>query len=260
MRSLRLLAFVVAIAALPARASTDYTDIWWAAGGTESGWGVNFAQQQNSIFATFYIFGPSGTPVWYTALLTRTSGDTFSGSVYVSTGTWFGAAWTPPPAATAVGTAEFSALTAYRGTFTYRIDTVPVAKTIERFPFLALSIDGTFLGAVGGTYTGNCASGTPSTFVDTRQFVVAQSGNPGTVTIDFIEAVSPFDVICRMQGTGLRFGRLITVPAANYICAGLPTIPVDVKSIQPLDDGVEIHWEANDSGCIERGRAAAVKQ
>jgi hypothetical protein len=37
--------------ALPAQAD-DYTDIWWA-GSAEDGWGVNFIQSQDFIFATF---------------------------------------------------------------------------------------------------------------------------------------------------------------------------------------------------------------
>lgn len=248
------------MAASPVRASTDYTDIWWAAAGAEAGWGVNFAQQQNSIFATFYIFGPSGAPVWYTALLTRSFGETFTGQVFVSTGTWFGAPWITPPPAAAVGNATFIATTPYRGTLSYTIDSVPASKTIERFAFLRVSVDGTYLGAAGGTYTGSCPSGTPPTFIDTRQFVVSQSGNPGTVTIDLVQSVSPFNAVCRMQGAGTQFGRVIAIPNADYICSGFPTIPVNVTSLRPLDDGIEFHWEANDAGCIEKGRAAGVTQ
>ena len=38
-------------------------------GGTpsESGWGVNFVQSDNFIFATFFIYGPNNQPIWYTA-------------------------------------------------------------------------------------------------------------------------------------------------------------------------------------------------
>ena len=39
------------LAAAPARALADYTDTWWAAGGAEAGWGVNFTQQNRFIFA-----------------------------------------------------------------------------------------------------------------------------------------------------------------------------------------------------------------
>ncbi len=233
--------------------------IWWAAGGGESGWGINFAHQQNAIFATFYIFGPSGDPVWYTALLAQGAGETFSGAVYAARGTWFGAPWTTPPPATDVGTATFTAISPSRGNFSYRIGTTNVVKTIERYTFYAASIDGTYMGAIGASYTGTCD---PSTlpFAETRQIVVAQSGNPGTVTIDFNDSSPPFALLCRIQGTGSPFGRLIAVPNALYTCTGFPTIAVNVQSIRPLDDGIEIHWDANDSGCVEHGRAAAVKQ
>jgi hypothetical protein len=261
MRLLRSLAAALALfAALPAGASTDYTDIWWAAGGAEPGWGVNFAQQEHAIFATFYIFGPSGAPVWYTALLTRTFGETFTGPVHASSGTWFGAPWVSPPPATAVGSAMFIASSPHRGAFNYRIDTVQVARTIERFAFVPLSIDGAYLGANAGAYSGNCPASTPATFIDTRQLIVSQSGNPGTVTIEFRQAVSPFASVCTMEGAGTQFGRMITIANGSYICPGFPTIPVTVQSIRPLDDGIEMRWEADDAGCVERGRAAGVKQ
>ena len=37
----------------------------------EGGWGVNFVQSDQFIFATFFIYGPDNQPIWYTAQLTR---------------------------------------------------------------------------------------------------------------------------------------------------------------------------------------------
>src|SRR5919108_6661927 len=153
MRSLRIaaLAFTL-LAALPARATIDYTDIWWAAGGTESGWGINLAQNANAIFATLYIYNTARTPVWYTILLTRTVGETFTGTVYASSGgAWFGSpTWTPPNPAVPVGSAVFVGQTPYRGLLTYSIDTVQVTKTIERTTLVPINVAGTYLGAVTG--------------------------------------------------------------------------------------------------------------
>jgi len=111
------------------QAKVDFTDIWWAAGGTESGWGANFAQTGDFIFVTFFIYGPSGEPVWYTAQLQRTAGDSFSGGVYVVSGTWFGSSFfppVPPSGVFLVGDATFTATSSHRGTLRYRIDTVTV--------------------------------------------------------------------------------------------------------------------------------------
>ncbi len=74
-RDLRSLAFaltlaVVALTPAAARAQ-DYTDIWWNAGGTESGWGVNFVQNENIVFATFYIYDVNRQPMWYSAAMTE---------------------------------------------------------------------------------------------------------------------------------------------------------------------------------------------
>ncbi len=64
------LGFALSLAAVPpAAAATDYTDIWWNA--AESGWGVNFVQSDQFMFATFFVFGQGGTPTWYTGQLNR---------------------------------------------------------------------------------------------------------------------------------------------------------------------------------------------
>src|SRR5207302_403342 len=35
-------------------ATTNYQDLWWHVGGTESGWGVNIAQQGDTMFLTWF--------------------------------------------------------------------------------------------------------------------------------------------------------------------------------------------------------------
>ncbi len=70
--------------------ATNYQDLWWAASGTESGWGVNFAHQGDSVFLTWYTYDSGGAPLWlsaltqrqgatnvYTGALLRTSGPRF---------------------------------------------------------------------------------------------------------------------------------------------------------------------------------------
>ena len=37
-------------------AATNYQDLWWVANGGESGWGINFAHQGDSVFATWYTY------------------------------------------------------------------------------------------------------------------------------------------------------------------------------------------------------------
>ena len=40
--------------------ATNYTDMWWAAGGVESGWGINFAHESDILFATWFTYDYTG--------------------------------------------------------------------------------------------------------------------------------------------------------------------------------------------------------
>ena len=40
--------------------ATNYTDMWWAAGGVESGWGINFAHEGDTLFATWFTYDSTG--------------------------------------------------------------------------------------------------------------------------------------------------------------------------------------------------------
>ena len=248
-----------------AHAKVDYTDIWWAAGGTESGWGANFAQTGDFIFVTFFIYGPDGMPFWYTAQMGRTSGETFFGPVYAVTGTWFGAPIFPPVPqknAVVVGDATFVASNSVRGTLRYRIDTVNVIKSIERQSTVGLSVEDTYIGGISGTVSGSCPAGTPGSFRNAMQIRVEQTVS-NNVRIEFsgADTTNLGRFVCAMQGNAVQNGKVLYVSSASYQCAtGLNTI-AEIESIRQLDDGIEAHWRANlGGGCVERGRLAGVRQ
>ena len=65
-----LFALSIGAASNLARA-TDYADLWWNP--TESGWGLQTAQQGNSMFITFYVFGPDRNGTWFNGLMFATT-------------------------------------------------------------------------------------------------------------------------------------------------------------------------------------------
>ncbi len=71
MKHLRaLLVAVLSLLCLPAGPAAaasgyDMSDLWWNP--AESGWGIQFVQQRDVIFATLYVYDASGAPVWYVA-------------------------------------------------------------------------------------------------------------------------------------------------------------------------------------------------
>jgi hypothetical protein len=258
MRILRLLLITLTLAsALPARAATDYTDIWWNAGGTESGWGVNLAQNGDTIFATFFIYGPTNAPTWYVAVLNRTIGETFTGTVFFNTGgSWFGAPTWVPPAESVAGTASFVAQSPQRGMLTYTIGSTNVAKTIERQPLAPLNIAGTYLGAITVRRDG-CTP--PPTIFELDQFVVTQSAS-GTVAIDQLSTTDGA-LICRMEGTGVQYGGIIDIADADYNCPGAYRLRAHVIGLRPTATGFEARWFADfGGGCTETGNMTGATQ
>jgi len=116
----------------------NYQGLWWAASGTESGWGVNFVHQGDQVFATWYTYDTSGNAWWLSMLAGRTSstGSTYTGTIFQTTGSPFNAQPFPPvtPAANlpvGTGTVSFSGYNT--GSFSYTVNGVTQTKAIARF-------------------------------------------------------------------------------------------------------------------------------
>jgi hypothetical protein len=116
----------------------QFQDLWYAPGGSESGWGVNVTQQGDILFAAWFTYDANGRGMWAVGpRLERTSGDTFAGPLYRTTGPAFSAnPWNPAGvAATEVGTATFAFTGPDAGTFSYTVQGVSQSKAIARQVF-----------------------------------------------------------------------------------------------------------------------------
>src|SRR4029077_13993209 len=61
--------------------ATNYQDLWWAApGGSESGWGINFTHQGDTIFATWFTYA-AGKPLWLIAVAGKKSDKVYDGPI-----------------------------------------------------------------------------------------------------------------------------------------------------------------------------------
>ena len=116
----------------------NYTSLWWDP--EESGWGINFNQQGDTVFGTLFTYDASGQPMWLVMSAGRKQpGRVFSGELYRTTGPAFNAQpFTPigPANITQVGTmtvgfaGDFAALT-------YTVNGTTVNKTLRRQAFAA---------------------------------------------------------------------------------------------------------------------------
>ena len=115
--------------------ATNYTDLWWSA--AESGWGVNFTHQGDTIFATWFTYDMSGNPWWLVAVLNKTAADVYSGTIWTEIGPPFNsAAWNANPVTdTEVGTASVTIANGNAATFTYTMNGKTRTKAITRQVF-----------------------------------------------------------------------------------------------------------------------------
>jgi hypothetical protein len=106
--------------------AVNYQGLWWAApAGSESGWGINFAHQGNTIFATWFTYGFDNKPLWLAVVAVKTAPGVYSGSLFTTTGPPFNAVPFDPSQVveTTVGTATFTFTDDNHGAFQYTVDT-----------------------------------------------------------------------------------------------------------------------------------------
>ncbi|HXF77524.1 MAG TPA: S53 family peptidase [Usitatibacter sp.] len=131
--------FVAAFNTVPNPVPTlNYQGLWWASpAGSEAGWGINFAHQGDTIFATWFTYDSAGNGNWLVMTAPKTAANTYAGTLYTTTGPAFSASPFDPAqvAATAAGNATLTFSDANNGTFRYTVGPVTQSKAITREKF-----------------------------------------------------------------------------------------------------------------------------
>ncbi len=239
--------FAAATTAGASTVTTNFSDLWWTP--AESGWGLNIAQQADTMFITFYVFGPNNQPIWYTALLNyqgvQTDGSAmFNGDVFQSSGPYFGGPFNTAFVTTdRAGTAIFQASTPTTGTLTYRIGNVFVEKQIERFTLRTDTLAGSYIGGLSDI-TSNCQVPTNNGFrsEDSGIFTVAQVGN----------AVTMHSPSCTYSGNFHQDGQTGRVDG-NYTCTSGALGTISFFDLRAEVGGVMGRYTGHGSNCDFNG-------
>lgn len=255
--------------ALPARATTfsvDFTDIWWNA--NEDGWGVTVSQQGDTIFATFFIYGPDKSARWYSAAIFPVAGPasvvSFTGDMYLSSGSYFGDPTFTKTPATKVGTATMAFNSATTGTLTYTIGGVAVTKQIVRQTFAGNSLAGTYFGGVTSDRTSCSNSAQNGQFDITGVLLVTQTGSSVYMETDFPDGNGGTGA-CAYRGNYTPQGRVGTISSGTWSCVvGNSTVVQGVSfSMTNIDgqlNGFHATFVASDqAGCVYNGRFGGIR-
>jgi hypothetical protein len=119
-------------------AAANYQGLWWnAPAGSESGWGINFAHQADTIFATWFTYDTTGYAWWLSMTANKTVEGTYSGTLLRTSGPAFNAIPFDPTKVTRtpVGTGTLIFSDADTGRFAYTVEGVQQTKTLTRQVF-----------------------------------------------------------------------------------------------------------------------------
>jgi hypothetical protein len=117
--------------------ATNYQDLWWVAGGAESGWGLTVTHQGDIIFAVWFTYDVDGTPLILSTTAAKSAPGVYSGTLYRTSGPAFSAVPFNPAGVvrTPVGTMTLTFANGNAGLFAYSVNGVAQTKAITRLLF-----------------------------------------------------------------------------------------------------------------------------
>ena len=205
-----LLGLSVLVASVAHAMVTDFSDLWWNA--AESGWGMQLVRGGDATFATLFVYGVSERPTFFTATLASADGA-WKGTLYETTGPWFGAAGSDPAKVTvrAVGLLSFTPVTSESATLTYSVDGTSVTRSVTRQTLRIENLSGTYPIATQRTAT-HCPdseSNRETLALETAAVVHAGSA----ITVQWASGGRS----CRLTGSYMQAGR-IGAAQTSYAC------------------------------------------
>jgi hypothetical protein len=252
--------------ALPASASTfsvDYTDLWYIP--AESGWGLNLIQQNNTLFATLFVYGSDNTPRWYVASeVSGSNGTNFSGALYSTVGPYFGGAWNSAAyTPTLVGSISIAFNTPTTATVTYVVNGVTVTKSVQRQTWKGENLTGNYLGGLTANASSCNNGGNGPILVFGAPVTVAHNtSNQATqIVVNFTTSAGAASV-CTFTGTYGQAGKLGSLNG-NWSCtvggSAFNNGPFTMTELQATNRGFTARFQGSDQFCQYAGNFGVVR-
>jgi hypothetical protein len=253
-----LIGLVAAICAVSRAAPgpTDYTDHWWNP--DESGWGVQFVQQVDVIFATIYVYDRQSSPDWYAAALWPGAGGAWKGDLYATRGPWFGGPFDSTGVAKQrVGDMTVTFASSSRGTLSYSVDGVPVTKAIERYTMRTADVSGGYMFWMNAT-TSACGGYPAQSGALAALGDITHSG--GTLSAQMQLIAADGTLVCEFSGRYAQSGKLARTDG-TYTCEGGASGTYSMSDLETAPDHMcgELTMRNNANGCTLSATFASVR-
>jgi len=215
--------------------SIDVSDLWWNP--SESGWGLNLAQQGDTAFATLFVYGSDGLAHWYSASSLRRGGSgaslVFSGTLQESTGPAQPGTFDASKVVRRdVGSMQLVTSGDNAAQLTYSVNGVTVQKSVQRLTTKAANASGEYVGFRSAT---GCGTGTDPLSNNAASLRVLQSPSQFTLISTVLNET------CTYVGTPDQRGR-ITGVKGTFSCSGqTPPGQFEITSMNVTYQGFVAH-------------------
>jgi len=190
------------------------------------------------------------------------SQTSFSGTLYQTTGPYFGGPFNPAAVnAPPVGSMTVAFNSPDTGTLSYTVNGVSVVKSVQRQSFRTDNLTGHYLGGLTATGTGcSGVSNGPILIFDT--LTVSQTGNAISMRVDFFSR-SGQQSACTFNGTLAGSGRQSNIGSGSFNCTtgGAPSNSgtFSIGAITSGPTGFSGSFSGRDQFCSYSGQFGGVK-
>jgi hypothetical protein len=240
--------------------SADQSDLWWNP--SESGWGIQFVQRGNLIFATMFVYDPSHVPIWYGGTLYPSGASfTWSGANYETSGPWFGNVPFDPMQVTnrVVGTMTWASTSTTTGTLTYTVDGISVTKLLTRQTLIFDDFSGNFQGAIHRAAT-SCSNPANNTTTElSAGLFIGQVNSPGSAAMTITTSDS-LGAMCNYSGPLSQAGQMGSI-VGTYSCNNGDGGNFSMFELQVNISGITGRLAQNSSltACVSNGWFGAMR-
>jgi hypothetical protein len=228
--------------------SFDVSDLWWNP--SESGWGLNLAQQDDTVFATMFVYGPDGKPRWFSASDMKGSyasalGVGFRGRLFETVGpTQPGVFNSADVQRRDVGQVAFQTRGDNLADLTYTVNGVTVKKQVQRLTMKGANASGEYTGyrTVQGCFNVSDQIGTGPAAIR-----ILQNASSFTMTTGVLGQT------CTYSGTPEQRGRILGVKG-TFACSNSPPGTFEISNMSVTYQGFMAHLYQAAPNCQSHAR------
>lgn len=242
----------------------NVSDAWYSP--DEPGWGLTLIEQEQTTFATWYVYTTAGQPLWLVMPGGRRTGNVIEGDVFETRGTAADLAWRPQASSSqSVGRARFDFWGNDRGQVAYTFQNRAVVKSITRLNVAPVTRNTTYAAMVSGEIFACTIERGRVDFARYLEFALAPSATTrGGSSLRFVDRpqIGNADaVVCTYTGEVSQAGRVYS-GGGRYLCSGGTTAssgPFTVSNMRIEETRVGFDLTYQNGICEFRGRVVGVE-